>query len=960
MTAAKNGTGPKEFVLTVLPWLVGAGGLLVYLMTLNRWVSLPGLETFARLSGWSERPELSQPLTFIVFYPIRWLPGAWAPLVLNFVTAAGAALVLVLLARTVALLPHDLTPDDPLRQKQPAAMLSTSSAWMPPVLAAMICGLQLSFWEQATSATGEMINLMLFAYVVRGLFEFRVDRNPAWLTRCACVYGAAIANDWAMAGYLPVFLVAILRINGLSFLLDRRLLLRMTLFGCAGLSFYLFLPAVHSLFGHDSVGFWPVFKLHLRHQVSVWAGMPTPALRALVPMSLLLLLVLSILWKSQSVQRGDDTRLGIFLTKAAGYFFHSLVLFISLWMALDPGFSPRHLDLGTSMLTFYFFSALVAGYCAGYFLVLNVRGDLKRSTRVSTTAVWIILCALPVALVWRNLAQVRLTNSPALHQYAKELCADLPAGQSVALSEDARPLRLLRAELAALHGGKNPLLLETTLLLAGKSRAFMANPVRPAGLVRSEENLLAAAKPRELADLISGFSAHETVVYLHPSSGFFLEPFTDQPRGSVHYLVPCTAENAAGEKLADGIVATNEQIWQQRWTNHLETLAGQIRDLSGPGPVWAAPWLRDLLLTTEKNVTASFLGAAYSKDLNYWGVELQRVGRWREAGLWFARALELNPDNLAARINVAYNTQYQEGKSTRLDGPAVQLQFRDLFSEYRNWPQVLGIGGPVDEPTFLFRTGRVLLTSGNDLQALRAFARCAELAPDWVVPKLWLAQSHLRLRNFAAALELTDSLLLSSQQMKGPGLADLLDCRVAAMRGLGRTSEATACIESFVSLYQKQDEVLSTAADLYTRSGQPGKALPLLDELVKREPSQAGWLVKKGFAQLQLAQRKAAIETLTQALSRAPADNQARLYRAAAYSGEGQLDLARADYEKVLSTSANSPVALFELGGIAWQQGDTNAAIHYYRQYLSNGIPKSPRFALASQRLRQMKNGLTP
>lgn len=960
MTAAKNGTVPKEFVLTILPWLIGTGGLLVYLVTLNQWVSLPGLETFARLSGWSERPELSQPLTFIVFYPIRWLPGPWVPLVVNLVAAACAALVLLLLVRTVALLPHDLTPDDPLRKKQPAAILSTSAAWMPPVLAAMICGLQLSFWEHATSASGEMINLMLFAYVIRGLFEFRVDRNPAWLTRCACVYGAAVANDWAMAGCIPIFLVAILRIKGFGFLLDRRLILRMTLFGCAGLSLYLFLPAVHSLFPHDSVGFWPAFKLHLRSQTGVWAGMLRPAFRALVLVSLLLFLVLSILWKSQSVQRGDDTRLGIFLTKAAGYLFHCLVFFISLWMAFDPGFSPRHLGFGTSMLTFYFVSALMAGYCAGYFLVLNVRGDVKRSNRASTTTAWIILCALPVALVWRNLAQVRMTNSPALHQFAKELYADLPTGQSVVLSEDARPLLLLRAELAAHRREKNPLLLETTWLLAGKSQAFMANPVWPAGLARSEKSILAAAKPRELVDLIAGFSEHEPVVYLHPSSGLFLEPFTDQPRGSVHYLAPCKAGKVIGEKLADGIVATNEQIWQQRWTNQLETLAGQIRDLPGPRPSWAASLSGDLRLTTEKNVTASFLGAAYSKDLNYWGVELQRVGRWREAGLWFGRALELNPDNLAARINVAYNTQYQVGKSTRLDGPAVQLQFRDLFSKYHNWPQVLGIGGPVDEPTFLFRTGRVLLTSGNDLQALRAFARCAELAPDWPVPKLWLAQSHLRLQNFAAALELTDSLLISSQQMKGPGLADLLYCRVMAMRGLGRTSEAMACIESFVSLYHKQDEVLSTAADLYAQSGQPGKALPLLDELVKRDPSQAGWLVRKGFAQLQLSQRQAAIETLTQVLSRAPADNQARLYRAAAYSGEGRLDLARADYEKVLNTSANSPVALFELGGIAWQQGDTNAAIQYYRQFLSNGIPKSPRFALASQRLSQMKNGQPP
>src|SRR2546428_12305156 len=95
----------RNFVTARLPWLVGAGGLMVYLITLNKWVSLLNLEPVARISGWSWQPALHQPLTWLVLFPFRVLPEPWIPLALNIFTAICAAFVLMLLARSVALLP---------------------------------------------------------------------------------------------------------------------------------------------------------------------------------------------------------------------------------------------------------------------------------------------------------------------------------------------------------------------------------------------------------------------------------------------------------------------------------------------------------------------------------------------------------------------------------------------------------------------------------------------------------------------------------------------------------------------------------------------------------------------------------------------------------------------------------------------------------------------------------------
>src|SRR2546422_8390225 len=146
----------KRFVTARLPWIIGVGALLVYVLTLNPWVSLDSLGNVARTCGWLWRPELHQPLTFALLYPFRFLPEPWVPMALNLVNAVCAALVLMLLARSVALLPYDLPRTASSPSEQSPAILSMPTAWLPLMLAAILCGLQLSFWEHGTSATGDM------------------------------------------------------------------------------------------------------------------------------------------------------------------------------------------------------------------------------------------------------------------------------------------------------------------------------------------------------------------------------------------------------------------------------------------------------------------------------------------------------------------------------------------------------------------------------------------------------------------------------------------------------------------------------------------------------------------------------------------------------------------------------------------------------------------------------------
>jgi len=74
------------------------------------------------------------------------------------------------------------------------------------MLAALACGLQITFWENATSGTGEMFDLLLFAYMIRCLLEYRVSGRTSWLARFAFVNGLGTADDWAMGRSMAIWM----------------------------------------------------------------------------------------------------------------------------------------------------------------------------------------------------------------------------------------------------------------------------------------------------------------------------------------------------------------------------------------------------------------------------------------------------------------------------------------------------------------------------------------------------------------------------------------------------------------------------------------------------------------------------------------------------------------------------------------------------------------------------------
>jgi hypothetical protein len=220
---------------------------------------------------------------------------------LNLFTALCAALTLGLLARSVHLLPHDRTREQRLREMGAHAMLSIRAAFLPALFAVFVLAVQLTFWENAVVATGEMVNLLVFAFVIDCLLEFRVSQNDTWLTVSAFVFGLGASNNWALLGFFPIYLFSLVWIRGFAGFFNLRFLARMAFWGLAGGLLYLLIPILGAAGGsQDSFGFRFGFLIGHEFGSQTYGLKLVPgwmALLAGVP-SLLPLLFAGIKWPS--------------------------------------------------------------------------------------------------------------------------------------------------------------------------------------------------------------------------------------------------------------------------------------------------------------------------------------------------------------------------------------------------------------------------------------------------------------------------------------------------------------------------------------------------------------------------------------------------------------------------------------------------------------------------------------
>lgn len=950
------------FVTAVLPWVLGGGMFVFFAVTCYREASPNSLGRLAQISGWDWRPQLFAPLTYLITAPIGWLPAGLRLYALNLLAAGCAGLVLVLLARSIALLPHDRTNEQRQRELSENSLLSTPMAWLPPLFAVLVCGFQISFWERAVEFVdnslldnAEMVNLVLFAYVIRCLMEFRVSGKESWLTRCALVVGLGMANDWAMIGYLPLFVIALVWIKGFDFF-QWRFLGKMLAFGFGGLLLLLLLPLVIHFQHFLGYGFWQALRQllaadrsALRHPEFDYKMLLLISLTSILP-----LLLIGIRWANSF---GDNSRVGVFFASSAITLAYGVFLLCCLWMVLDPLFGPRQWIPGgvvhLPMLTFFYIGALCAGYFLGYFLlVFGTRPSRQRErtppvqswfSRVVLALTVLVAVAAPVVLLRNNAPRIQAGRSAAsaLDRYFSRVEQLLPSQDAVILSDKPAMLFDLRAVQARQHAVRSDIFLDTSSL--GDHRAAVAwNYLAFLEKSRPEENLggvfnnrgTQAVQDSDCIHLLEQLGSRHEIYYLQPSYGYYFERFYPEPHGYAYRMREYPANAWSPPALDPSLIADNEAFWKD-CSNDIASLIVAMNPKRMPPTNGWERFAQKAFFAPETNEVQMELAQLYSRGLDFWGVELQRctnagTNALAQAGGYFDLARQLNGLNWPALINEGFNRDLREGKQAQIKSLSA---FEDqLPGGYAQWFDSVNAGGPFDEPNFCLGFGALLTEGSNFRQAIQQFQRAEQLLPGHLSPPLLLAQTYSLIPGRESALDYA---------LPSPG-ADFYDATVAADRALKISPDETN------ALYLKEFCLLQLGEYLQGHSNETARPFPsaqeaysgsleAADHLLRVVPNEPGSLFYKSLALMQLDRPCDAIPFLTHLIE--TQTNNIPLYftRAVGYFQCHKFDSAKADYETLLK--ANPPglfKVYFGLGEIAYTNRDYPEALKNYQLYLTN------------------------
>ncbi|MBO7391691.1 MAG: hypothetical protein J6U77_04240, partial [Verrucomicrobia bacterium] len=131
---------------TRLPWILGAIFFVIYILTLNRWVTLDSLAVLAPIVGWDFWGlRMNSPIFRLVTSPCQLLSPASSILFISVLNAVLASFALVWLARAVMLLPQDRCTDQRVRNDDPDGLYVSKLSWIPPLLAVCSLGFMFAF-----------------------------------------------------------------------------------------------------------------------------------------------------------------------------------------------------------------------------------------------------------------------------------------------------------------------------------------------------------------------------------------------------------------------------------------------------------------------------------------------------------------------------------------------------------------------------------------------------------------------------------------------------------------------------------------------------------------------------------------------------------------------------------------------------------------------------------------------
>ena len=894
-----NSNPLKSFAATRLPWAVALGALVLYLATLHSWISFASLPAVSAVGGWNDLSQSEAPLLFLLTLPLRVLPASVVPMAMNVLAAVFGALTLALLVRSVVLLPHDRTKEQRHREQSAHSLLSLRSSWVPALFAAAVCGLQLSFWQHATAGTGEMLNVLLFAFVIRCLLEYRINHKTRWLSRAVLVYAMGITNNWGMVGFLPLFGVALLWTARMQ-LFSEGLPLKLALNALAGLSLYLLLPVVAVLSGSGE-NFADVLMANLGMQKSFLGSLFSQRLKVLVMAStaILPLLLVSIRWPANF---GDTNAAASAITTVLLRLVHFLFLAVCIYVAFDHVVSPRKLvnlpqvtGIGAPFLTFYYLGALSIGYFLGYLLLLSGKEEVRKWQKPSELGKALnrgLYAGLQVAalavigmLVWQNVGTIHANNkNDVTGIYAKWLAGSLPAGKAILFTDnDMSPQsQLLKAELARSQSGGKAMLIQTHQLASPDYQVRLAK----------RDNSHWPAPPKEVLDakriddlqilkMLNTISDETPIYYLHPSFGYYFEQFYLQPDKGVFRLIPYPS----GAESLDKPALTADQVLEN------STFAGTIEKK------FDAFAEESEQLRKNQFLDSLIIMGWLSRNLNQRGVDLIRNNQSEAAVTLFLAACKIYRGSPKGNVVAQANLRQANPESDyEFDEELDRLIGEDELLALSRIDSTLKTYGPFDLTQACFQLGQNFARKTQIRQAYHELTRAAELAKTLPDPVFFIADMFVSYGLPEKAQLFINR--LAEMNQANPFTPDQQIKLIRLKAGLLLVSSGPVETEKY--LLKQLKPHMNTLAGLHAMLAfhldhdQNAKALSLLDTWLNDNPKDLITLTDKGQLLSKLKHYDEAVEVYQSAMPLANSQEKANLISmiAATYTEKGDFKSA--------------------------------------------------------------------
>jgi tetratricopeptide (TPR) repeat protein len=405
-------------------------------------------------------------------------------------------------------------------------------------------------------------------------------------------------------------------------------------------------------------------------------------------------------------------------------------------------------------------------------------------------------------------------------------------------------------------------------------------------------------------------------------------------------MLPLSTNTPTPPLLTAEQVRQNEAFWQELKGGAFKQLAREVKLAKGK---------------KQENVSAVLMGAIYSRAINYFAVELQKRGDLPKAREYFELALDVNPDNVAALINLDYNKLKAVGGT---EAPPSEEVAKKIAVYRGSWEAVLGYNGPVDEPNSCYLLAQSFTKGHNYRQAAQLLERIEAFTPDNVSAQIALASVYVQGGRQEDALRKVTEIRTKFPKMTEDQTLTLFECEAWAQSFKGDLPAAQKILSIAERAYPNRSEPFKGMAEIYLSQGDLTNAMASLKGLIQAQPDSLDGLINYAALNIRIGKFKEAIPSLDRALLLQPENLYALLNRAIANLQLENFEAARQDYETLeLHLPKPMHAVHYALGEIALRQKQKPKALKHFEKYLKLAPHGTPEMKFVEYRIQQLKSG---